>query len=74
MLRRFAVQEMERKAPAVDAPETCVSTSSDISSPIKPKRRRNFSRHRHIDTAKLAFRLDAEHKPLDVMIEVKLSE
>jgi pyridoxal phosphate enzyme (YggS family) len=76
-LREFGenyVQEMERKAPAItDLPDTRFHLIGHLQSNKTKKAAQLFSSIDSLDTAKLAIRLNAESKPLDVMIEVKLS-
>jgi len=77
-LREFGenyVQEMERKAPFLtDLTEARFHLIGHLQSNKTKKAVQLFSSIDSIDAAKLAARLDAESKPLDVMIEVKLSE
>jgi PLP dependent protein len=82
-LREFGenyVQEMERKAPFLtDLPLAGPNAArfhliGHLQSNKTKKAAQLFSSIDSIDSAKLAGRLDAESKPLDVMIEVKLSE
>ncbi len=69
------VQEMERKAPAVaDLTDARFHLIGHLQSNKTKKAAQLFSSIDSIDAAKIAQRLDAEEKPLDVMIEVKLSE
>lgn len=69
------VQEMERKAPAIaDLTGTKFHLIGHLQSNKTKKAAQLFSSIDSIDSAKLATRLDAEAKPLDVMIEVKLSD
>jgi pyridoxal phosphate enzyme (YggS family) len=76
-LREFGenyVQEMERKAPAIaDLPDTRFHLIGHLQSNKTKKAAQLFSSIDSLDAAKLAVRLNAELKPLDVMIEVKLS-
>jgi pyridoxal phosphate enzyme (YggS family) len=76
-LREFGenyVQEMERKAPALTGLEDArFHLIGHLQSNKTKKAAPLFSSIDAIDTPKLASRLDAEAKPLDVMIEVKLS-
>lgn len=76
-LREFGenyVQEMERKAPAIaDLPDTRFHLIGHLQSNKTKKAAQFFSAVDSLDAAKLAIRLNAESKPLDVMIEVKLS-
>jgi pyridoxal phosphate enzyme (YggS family) len=65
---------MERKAPAIaDLTDTRFHLIGHLQSNKTKKAAQLFSAIDSIDTAKLAARLDAEGKPLDTMIEVKLS-
>jgi PLP dependent protein len=77
-LREFGenyVQEMERKAPAVSGlAEARFHLIGHLQSNKTKKAAQLFSAIDSIDSAKLASRLDGEGKPMDVMIEVKLSE
>jgi pyridoxal phosphate enzyme (YggS family) len=77
-LREFGenyVQEMERKAAAVAHLEGArFHLIGHLQSNKTKKAAQLFASVDTIDTPKLAARLDAEGKPLDVMIEVKLSE
>lgn len=69
------VQEMERKAPAVaDLTGAKFHLIGHLQSNKTKKAAQLFSSIDSIDSVKLAGRLDAEAKPLDAMIEVKLSE
>jgi pyridoxal phosphate enzyme (YggS family) len=69
------VQEMERKAPAVAALTGAkFHLIGHLQSNKTKKAAQLFASIDSIDSAKLATRLDAESKPIDVMIEVKLSE
>jgi PLP dependent protein len=69
------VQEMERKAPAIaDLTDTRFHLIGHLQSNKTKKAAQLFSAIDSIDSVKLASRLDAEARPLDVMIEVKLSE
>ena len=76
-LREFGenyVQELERKAPALaDLTEARFHLIGHLQSNKSKKAAQLFSSIDSIDTAKLAARLDSEGKPLEVMIEVKLS-
>ncbi len=69
------VQEMERKAPAV---ASLVGARFHLIGHLQSNKTKKaaqlFSAVDSIDSAKLATRLDAEAKPMDVMIEVKLSD
>jgi PLP dependent protein len=68
------VQEMERKAPAIaDLPDTRFHLIGHLQSNKTKKAAQLFSAVDSLDTAKLAVRLNAEARPLDAMIEVKLS-
>jgi len=77
-LREFGenyVQEMERKAPAVaDLAGARFHLIGHLQSNKTKKAAQLFSAVDSLDSVKLAARLDAEAVPLDVMIEVKLSE
>jgi pyridoxal phosphate enzyme (YggS family) len=77
-LREFGenyVQEMERKAPALsDLTDARFHLIGHLQSNKTKKAAHLFAAIDSIDSAKLATRLAAESKPLDVMIEVKLSE
>jgi PLP dependent protein len=77
-LREFGenyVQEMERKAPAVaDLAGARFHLIGHLQSNKTRKASQLFSTIDSVDSAKLATRLDSELKPMDVMIEVKLSE
>jgi pyridoxal phosphate enzyme (YggS family) len=77
-LREFGenyVQEMERKAPALsDLTGARFHLIGHLQSNKTKKAAQLFSAIDSIDTAKLAARLQSEAKPLDVMIEVKLSD
>ncbi|HVW85046.1 MAG TPA: YggS family pyridoxal phosphate-dependent enzyme [Bryobacteraceae bacterium] len=76
-LREFGenyVQEMERKAPAVAGlTDARFHLIGHLQSNKAKKAAQLFSSIDTVDQPKLAARLDAEGKPLDVMIEVKLS-
>jgi PLP dependent protein len=76
-LREFGenyVQEMERKAPALtDLMDARFHLIGHLQSNKTKKAAQLFSAIDAVDAAKLAARLDAESKPLDVTIEVKLS-
>src|ERR1700733_14083819 len=77
-LREFGenyVQEMERKAAAVaDLEGARFHLIGHLQSNKTKKAAQLFSAIDSLDSVKLATRLDAEAVPLDVMIEVKLSE
>lgn len=77
-LREFGenyVQEMERKAPALaDLEGARFHLIGHLQSNKTKKAAQLFASVDTVDSAKLAARLDAEAKPLDAMIEVKLSE
>jgi len=77
-LREFGenyVQEMERKASAVaDLEGARFHLIGHLQSNKTKKAAQLFSAIDSLDSVKLATRLDAEAVPLDVMIEVKLSE
>jgi pyridoxal phosphate enzyme (YggS family) len=77
-LREFGenyVQEMERKAPVVsDLVGARFHLIGHLQSNKTKKAAQLFSAIDSLDSVKLATRLDAEGVPLDVMIEVKLSE
>jgi pyridoxal phosphate enzyme (YggS family) len=77
-LREFGenyVQEMERKAAAVAHLDGArFHLIGHLQSNKTKKAVQLFASVDTVDTPKLAARLDAEGKPLDVMIEVKLSE
>jgi hypothetical protein len=77
-LREFGenyVQEMERKAPAVaDLAGARFHLIGHLQSNKTKKAAQLFRSIDSVDSVKLARRLDAEGTPLDVMIEVKLSE
>ena len=69
------VQEMERKAPDVaDLPEARFHLIGHLQSNKTKKAAQLFSSVDSLDSVKLAVRLNAEERPLDVMVEVKLSE
>jgi PLP dependent protein len=69
------VQEMERKAPAVTSlTDAKFHLIGHLQSNKTKKAAQLFASIDSIDSAKLATRLDAESTPIDVMIEVKLSE
>lgn len=76
-LREFGenyVQEMERKAPMVAGLEGArFHLIGHLQSNKTKKAAQLFSAVDSIDSAKLATRLDAEAKPMNVMIEVRLS-
>jgi hypothetical protein len=68
------VQEMERKAPAVaDLADARFRLIGHLQSNKTKKAAQFFAAIDSVDSAKLASRLDAEAKPLDVMIELRLS-
>jgi PLP dependent protein len=68
------VQEMERKAPAVgDLADARFHLIGHLQSNKTKKAAQLFSSIDSLDAANLAVRLNGEAKPLDVMIEVKLS-
>lgn len=77
-LRHFGenyVQEMESKAPVLaDLSEARFHLIGHLQSNKTKKASQLFSSVDSVDSIKLARRLDAEGKPLEVMIEVKLSE
>ncbi len=77
-LREFGenyVQEMERKAPAVaDLTGARFHLIGHLQSNKAKKAAQLFASIDSVDAAKLAGRLDAEARPLDVMVEVKLSD
>jgi pyridoxal phosphate enzyme (YggS family) len=77
-LREFGenyVQEMERKEAAVAGLEgSRFHLIGHLQSNKTKKAAQLFASVDTIDSPKLATRLDAENRPLDVMIEVKLSE
>jgi pyridoxal phosphate enzyme (YggS family) len=77
-LREFGenyVQEMERKAPVLtDLPDARFHLIGHLQSNKTKKTAQLFSCVDALDSAKLATRLNAEAKPLDVMIEIKLSD
>lgn len=77
-LREFGenyVQEMERKSSAVaDLAGARFHLIGHLQSNKTKKAAQLFSAIDSLDSVKLATRLDAEAVPLDVMIEVKLSE
>jgi pyridoxal phosphate enzyme (YggS family) len=77
-LREFGenyVQEMERKFPVVSGLEGArFHLIGHLQSNKTKKAAQMFASVDTVDAPKLAGRLDAEGKPLDVMIEVKLSE
>jgi pyridoxal phosphate enzyme (YggS family) len=69
------VQEMERKAPVLsDLADARFHLIGHLQSNKTKKAAQLFAAVDSIDTSRLATRLNAEAKPLDVMIEVKLSE
>ena len=68
------VQEMERKAPAIaDLAGAHFHLIGHLQANKTKKAVQLFSAIDSVDTGKLASRLNAEGKPVDVMIEVKLS-
>lgn len=68
------VQEMERKAPSIaDLAGTRFHLIGHLQSNKTRKAAQLFSSIDAVDTVRVAERLDAESKPLDAMIEVKLS-
>lgn len=77
-LREFGenyVQEMERKASVLaDIEGVRFHLIGHLQSNKTKKAAQLFSSIDTVDSAKLAARLDAEGRPLDAMIEVKLSE
>jgi pyridoxal phosphate enzyme (YggS family) len=77
-LREFGenyVQEMERKAPAVaDLPDARFHLIGHLQSNKTKKAAQLFSAIDTLDSPKLAARLDAENRRIDVMVELKLSE
>jgi pyridoxal phosphate enzyme (YggS family) len=77
-LREFGenyVQEMETKAAAVaDLPDARFHLIGHLQSNKTRKASQLFHSVDSLDSAKLATRLNAEGKPLDIMIEVKLSD
>src|SRR5271163_10245 len=77
-LREFGenyVQEMERKAPAIaDLEGARFHLIGHLQSNKTKKAAQLFSSIDSLDAVKLAARLDAEGVPLDITIEVKLSE
>ena len=77
-LREFGenyVQEMERKAPAVmDLPDAKFHLIGHLQSNKTKKAAQLFSSIDTIDTPRLASRLNAEGKQIDVMVELKLSD
>jgi pyridoxal phosphate enzyme (YggS family) len=69
------VQELERKTPALaDLTDARFHLIGHLQSNKSRKAAQLFTSIDSIDSAKLATRLSAEGKPLDVMIEVKLSD
>ena len=69
------VQEMERKAPSIaDLADARFHLIGHLQSNKTRKAAQLFSSVDAVDAVKLARRLDAELKPLEVMIEVKLSD
>jgi pyridoxal phosphate enzyme (YggS family) len=77
-LREFGenyVQEMERKSPVLaDLSDARFHLIGHLQSNKTKKAAQIFAAIDSVDSVKLAARLDAESTPLDVMIEVKLSE
>lgn len=77
-LREFGenyVQEMERKAPSVASLEGArFHLIGHLQSNKTKKASQLFAAIDAVDSVKLVQRLDSEARPLDVMIEVKLSE
>lgn len=77
-LREFGenyVQEMERKAPEItDLTGSRFHLIGHLQSNKTKKATQLFSSIDTVDSPKLATRLNAENTPLDVMIEVKLSD
>ena len=77
-LREFGenyVQEMERKAPVLaDLADARFHLIGHLQSNKTKKAAQLFQSVDTVETPKLATRLDAEGTPLDVMIEVKLSD
>ena len=77
-LREFGenyVQEMERKAPVVaDLTDARFHLIGHLQSNKTKKAGQLFAAIDSLDSVKLASRLDAEGVPLDITIEVKLSE
>jgi hypothetical protein len=77
-LREFGenyVQEMERKAPVVaDLTDARFHLIGHLQSNKTKKAAQMFAAIDSLDSVKLASRLDAEGVPLDITIEVKLSE
>ena len=77
-LREFGenyVQEMERKAPLVtDLPDAKFHLIGHLQSNKTKKAAQLFSSIDTIDTPRLASRLNAEGKQIDVMVELKLSD
>jgi pyridoxal phosphate enzyme (YggS family) len=68
------VQEMERKAPAItDLADTRFHLIGHLQNNKTKKAAQLFNAIDALDTAKIASRLDAEGRLVDVMIEVKLS-
>jgi pyridoxal phosphate enzyme (YggS family) len=69
------VQEMERKVPAIaDLTDARFHLIGHLQSNKTKKAAQLFSSIDSIDSARIAQRLDAESKAIDVMIEVKLSD
>ena len=77
-LREFGenyIQEMERKSSAVaDLVGARFHLIGHLQSNKTRKAAQLFSSIDSLDTAKLAVRLDSESKPMDVMVEIKLSD
>jgi pyridoxal phosphate enzyme (YggS family) len=77
-LREFGenyVQEMERKSPAVaDLPDARFHLIGHLQSNKTKKAAQLFTAIDSLDSARLVSRLDAENTPLDITIEVKLSD
>ncbi|HEU5023127.1 MAG TPA: YggS family pyridoxal phosphate-dependent enzyme, partial [Bryobacteraceae bacterium] len=77
-LREFGenyVQEMERKSPAVaDLQDARFHLIGHLQSNKTKKAAQLFTAIDSLDSARLVSRLDAENTPLDITIEVKLSD
>jgi pyridoxal phosphate enzyme (YggS family) len=77
-LREFGenyVQEMERKSPAVaDLSDARFHLIGHLQSNKTKKAAQLFTAIDSLDSARLVSRLDAENTPLDITIEVKLSQ
>jgi hypothetical protein len=77
-LREFGenyVQEMERKSPAVaDLADARFHLIGHLQSNKTKKAAQLFTAIDSVDSARLVSRLDAENTPLDITIEVKLSD